>query len=78
MPGFKTHLIPPPPIPLRSLVRDRSTRRIGVLIAWGKRAARVKFSVRTKGSEFVKLRYLEAVPQEEIDAILIKEAEDLV
>lgn len=77
MPGRRKPAVVPS-IPLRTFVRDRPTGRIGVLIAWGPRAARVKFSVRKKGSEFVKIARLEAVAQSEIDALLIKEAEDLV
>jgi hypothetical protein len=78
MPGRRA----PPPvkdIPLNSLVRCKKTHRIGVLVSYGQKAARVTFDPKARlGSGWIKLRHMEAVTPEELAEILRKEAEDLV
>lgn len=68
-----------PTIPLRSMVRDRTNGRLGVLISYGQRAARCLYGPDIKTQQFwIKLRNLEAVPMEEIEEMRRKVTEDLV
>lgn len=65
-------------IPLRTLVRDRNSKRMGVLISYGTRAARVQFALGITNQFWIKLRDLEPVPEDEIEAMRRKQLEDLV
>lgn len=67
-----------PTIPLRSLVRDKyDPRRVGVLVSYGKKAARVQFRLGVP-SEWLKINRMEALSPEQIAELLQREAEDLV
>lgn len=91
MAGYSAPTVPKT-IPLRSLVRDACfPSRIGVLISYGTRAARVQFEI-GKGTEWVKLVRLElapiedlvaklkaeGVPQEKIDMVIQQQTRGLV
>lgn len=70
------------PFPLKSLIRDRRSGRYGILFSYGNRGARVRFSATAPdsvhGTEWVRIIDLDAVTQEQIDAIVHQFGGDLV
>lgn len=79
MAGRPTPKVPNPHIPHGTLVRDRLSGRIGVLYSYGPRGAWIRTGKSTRTDKFLaKIVNLEEVTQEEIAAMLQKEAEGLV
>lgn len=82
MPGRDSR-IPRPAIPLRSMVRDRYTGKLAVLISYGPRAAKVQWAKGHKNLGWMKFHAMEQVPKEEIEEMIRKlkseqDANDLV
>ena len=78
MAGFRR---PPPPevkFPFKTLVYDmHRPARIGLLVSYGTRSARVTFTGKGHG-EWVKIKNLKAATKEDLAKALAREAEDLV